>query len=542
SEACVLFPVRFGHQASARPSQVDWLDLCWVANFVSIAVIMMLCLSHFGVIAVPQAFLRHQVFAAFWGIGCGPLLLAGGVLGNALIFHDADNVASVLIHLFPSLVMYNMRFHADAVREAWPQFRLDYFDDITGADIIIASTTFYLLWVSLYLLWLVTCGMSFPQRGYDTIFHYTMRNHTGALIYKRFRGVDQEEHRKLAKSNNFQRADALIYVACHAGLSFVAILTTLPSFFYSSFHLLVTLVVTILVIYNGAKRYTYYTTKLYCKLMKDAVQEVTSGGTRERAWAPASEGAANPSTDVSALSPEEFDGDRNSRVDAAGTSRPRLQRTLTTVERQTLERGLEIVSATAQRLQARGLSTTNFFLGVCNCLFVAWSFGRIPQHFWLVYLLEACVLFPARFSHQASARPSEVAYWFDFCWVANFASIGGIVVTFLDHFQVIVVPQAFLRHQVLAAAWGIGCGPLLLAGGFLGNALIFHDADNVASVLIHLFPSLVMYNMRFHADVVHEAWPQFKLDEFNDVTVADIVLASAAFYLFWASLYLLWLV
>mmetsp|Transcript_115939 Transcript_115939/g.310793 ORF Transcript_115939/g.310793 Transcript_115939/m.310793 type:complete len:142 (-) Transcript_115939:35-460(-) len=138
--------------------------------------------------------------------------------------------------------------------------------------------------------------MSFPKRGYDTMFHYNMRNHMGALIYERFRGVDQEEHRKLAKSNHFQRTDALIYVACHSCLSFVAMLTTLPSFFYSSFHLLVTLIVTMLVVYNGAKRYTYYTTKLYCKLMEEALHKVASGGPASVAEVP-----EEPSIEMCAL-------------------------------------------------------------------------------------------------------------------------------------------------------------------------------------------------------------------------------------------------
>jgi hypothetical protein len=278
-EACVLFPVRFSHQASAKPSEVAyWLDFCWVANFTSIAGIVALFLDQYHVIALPGEHSRKYFFAAAWGVGCGPLLLAGALLGNALIFHDADNVASVLIHLFPSLVLHTMRFHGDAVHKAWPSFHLDYLDDITGADIFIAAAAFYLVWATLYLLWLVSCGMSFPQRGYDTIFHYNMRSSSGAHFYKKVRGVDQEEHRKLAKNNDFQRTDALVYVTCHAGASFLGILTTLPSFWYAYFHGFITLVVTMVVIYNGAKRYTYYITKLYSKLMEEALHEVACGG------------------------------------------------------------------------------------------------------------------------------------------------------------------------------------------------------------------------------------------------------------------------
>lgn len=278
-EACVLFPVRFYHQVSARPSEVAyWLDLCWVANFTSMAVIVALFLDHLQVITLPGAHFREYAFAAAWGIGCGPLLLAGGFLGNALIFHDANNVASVLIHIFPSLVLHTMRYHGDEVHKAWPFFKLDYFDDITGADILLAATAFYLVWATLYLLWLVSCGMSFPQRGYDTIFHFTLRGSAGASFLMKLRGVGQEEHREMARNNAFRRTDALAYVACHAAACFVAILTTLPSFWYPRFHGLFTLAVIVLVIHNGAQRYTYYITKLYSKLMEEALNEVVSGG------------------------------------------------------------------------------------------------------------------------------------------------------------------------------------------------------------------------------------------------------------------------
>jgi len=278
-EACVLLPIRYYHQTSAKPSEVAyWLDFCWMANFASMAGIVALFLDHLHVITLPGTHVREYMFAAAWGIGCGPLLLAGGVLGNALIFHDANNVASVLIHIFPSLVLHTMRFHGDAVHKAWPFFELNYFDNITAAHILLAATASYLVWATLYILWLVSCGMSFPQRGYDTMFHYTMRSSNGAHFLKKLRNVEQEEHRELARSNAFRRTDALVYVSCHAALCFVAILTALPSFWYRRFHGFVTLVVVTLVIYNGAQRYTYYITKLYSKLMEEALNEVVREG------------------------------------------------------------------------------------------------------------------------------------------------------------------------------------------------------------------------------------------------------------------------
>merc|ERR1719326_983898 len=117
----------------------------------------------------------------------------------------------------------------------------------------------------------------------------------------------------------------------------------------------------------------------------------------------------------------------------------------------------------------------------------------MPEYIWVVYLFEIAVFFPRRWKNQTEAKPlKQNYYWFDFCWFANFTGLS---------FLLIIVYNALygdqlsteLRTVLFSICWGIACGPLLLATGLLGNALVFHDVDNVASVLIHLFPSLVLY-------------------------------------------------
>jgi len=269
-EAMVLFPLRFRHQATAKPLKQNyyWLDFCWVANFMGMLFLATLFLDHKGFIHIGEP-TRKAMFSASWGIGCGILLLAAGFLGNALIFHDADNVASVLIHLFPSLVLYTLRWCHEKVHKEWPAFKLDYFLQIKPTEILLWSMAMYCVWFVFYTLWLMCCGMGLPKRSYDTIFHANMRGGMGKLIYTKGRGLGHEHHKTAAGSNEFTRVDALIYQLCHLLLSSLAILTSLLCFYFWQWHAMVGIAMTLRVIYNGAARYNYYLIDLYSRKLKD---------------------------------------------------------------------------------------------------------------------------------------------------------------------------------------------------------------------------------------------------------------------------------
>merc|ERR1711874_950621 len=128
--------------------------------------------------------------------------------------------------------------------------------------------------------------------------------------------------------------------------------------------------------------------------------------------------------------------------------------------------------------------------------------SAIPQHFWIVYLAEIMILFPVRWQHQVHATPKQHFYWLDFCWIANFSSILALATLVVNgYFYEDTLVSEHARKLYFSAAWGIGCGPLLWAVGLLNNALVFHDADNTASVLIHLFPSLVLFCLLWKRDL-----------------------------------------
>eukprot|EP00438_Fugacium_kawagutii_P010464 Skav233002 [mRNA] locus=scaffold387:427956:430735:- [translate_table: standard] len=109
---------------------------------------------------------QKWAFCAAWGLGNGPLLCAIVVLGNSLLFHDFDNASSVLIHLFPSLVMYEMGWNRDEVQKAFPSIFTHLGSAAAWQDIYYNAALSYGAWLLLYSGWLLTIGMTSPGRGY----------------------------------------------------------------------------------------------------------------------------------------------------------------------------------------------------------------------------------------------------------------------------------------------------------------------------------------------------------------------------------------
>ena len=173
--------------------------------------------------------------------------------------------------------------------------------------------------------------------------------------------------------------------------------------------------------------------------------------------------------------------------------------------KETIERVLEEIEYQAEKRVRDGFSEFNFTIGVLNCFFVLFIFNVLPQHFWVLYLVEAFFLFPAKFLFWINAKPfNQVYYGFDFCWIMNFVGVIGFCVLFLA--KGLISDET--RKQVFLAAFGIACGPLTGATVLLPFvSLIFHHRNTMTSFFIHFFPPLLFYVMYWESDIVKETWP-----------------------------------
>ena len=104
---------------------------------------------------------------------------------------------------------------------------------------------------------------------YDTVFHSTMRQGVCIAIGKTFRGRSKKESLKQMEDNDFDLMDFFIYMTFHM-IAVVAsfYLIGYPCFESQNFHLFMIVLVTALAVRRGAKRYTYYSTKMYSRTLR----------------------------------------------------------------------------------------------------------------------------------------------------------------------------------------------------------------------------------------------------------------------------------
>lgn len=197
--------------------------------------------------------------------------------------------------------------------------------------------------------------------------------------------------------------------------------------------------------------------------------------------------------------------------------------------------------------------------GVLNYLMLAFVFGKYPQHFWLLFVVEISILIPMKIAEDYNAKPlSQVLYYLDYCWVMNFFGVAVVLCLFLD----VLTDQTLISiewHQALyATIYGISCGPLLGATMILPFvAVVFHDYVVMTGLFIHILPPMVMYTLKWNYPEIHDAWPKmFQLSFVEDIKffpentrfivpftgIGTIAGNTIAFYFMWFIPYTIWMV
>ncbi len=293
-EVLVMFPWRFVRMTSTKPLSclLYWLDFCWIANFFGQLLLVIFfadgVLREYALVPYSKdticSFLaqfgltRKVIFSFIWGVACGPLLGATIALGNALVFHNVDQLVGCLIHYAPPLVLYVLRWQTDTLKAAHPRlFQIDYLDTIKWTEIVGSASVFYFIWNMLYMTWLCTVGMNLPRsRKLDTLFHDMMRKDGGiqALVNKTL-GVKADVAKQQAATNQFSRLQALVYLTYHAIVTNIGILVSVPCFFSKAFMELILLLALCSMVWNGANRYRFQMTTAFEKAVKKELDAAT---------------------------------------------------------------------------------------------------------------------------------------------------------------------------------------------------------------------------------------------------------------------------
>mmetsp|Transcript_51997 Transcript_51997/g.97527 ORF Transcript_51997/g.97527 Transcript_51997/m.97527 type:complete len:338 (+) Transcript_51997:54-1067(+) len=179
------------------------------------------------------------------------------------------------------------------------------------------------------------------------------------------------------------------------------------------------------------------------------------------------------------------------------------------------------------------------FIGIAYSFFICYMQGRYPQYFWLVYLVSFVVLAPLTF--QAYKKIQQQGAFKEFCWYANIMGNVAVLLSLLIRGSRDIHVSTALPKFMFTLAWAPATGVLLIMTIVNGNQLSFNHLPTIGETFIHLFPTLVMYSMRWHNKEVMDSYPQFfDFHYMHDIDNLDIFVATACLYAPWWLGYTFW--
>ncbi|EGC32687.1 hypothetical protein DICPUDRAFT_17822, partial [Dictyostelium purpureum] len=158
----------------------------------------------------------------------------------------------------------------------------------------------------------------------------------------------------------------------------------------------------------------------------------------------------------------------------------------------------------------------SFVLGVLNLCVISYICGKFPLFLPHFYATEFLILFILRI--VLYKRKKLHYFLFDFCYFANLMLLCYIY----------LVPN---KQWFFIACFCISNGPLLGAVLPYRNSMVFHSLDKATSVLIHIFPSLVTYSLRWCTDF------SFSKKNSTNTTWKDFYIYPILLYMLWQAVY-----
>jgi len=162
----------------------------------------------------------------------------------------------------------------------------------------------------------------------------------------------------------------------------------------------------------------------------------------------------------------------------------------------------------------------SFFLGVMAVAISTLMFGVAPEWVHIAYTVGALSLIPLRW--YTYKKKLWHYFLFDLCYYANIICL--VYIWFFPASTFLFISSYCLAHGSLASAvitWR--------------NSLVFHDADKVTSLFIHLYPPYTFTVIRHFYPHAHERFPA--LAELPYLDSFKALLLTALIYMVWQALY-----
>ncbi|KAF8528917.1 hypothetical protein BU17DRAFT_37383 [Hysterangium stoloniferum] len=162
----------------------------------------------------------------------------------------------------------------------------------------------------------------------------------------------------------------------------------------------------------------------------------------------------------------------------------------------------------------------SFFNGVMAVAISALLFGVAPEWIHIVYSVVAVVLAPLRY--YSYKQKAWHYFLFDLCYYTNILCL--LYIWIFPSSKAMFVSSYCLAHGSLASAvitWR--------------NSLVFHDADKVTSLFIHIYPPFVLTVIRHFYPNAQARFPA--LVQLPHLDPISALLSSGLIYIIWQALY-----
>lgn len=239
-------------------------DICYFVN----------CMTMLFLWAFPHSSL---LFIATFCMTNGPVAWAIITWRNSLVFHSLDKVTSVFIHIFPPLVTYCIRWMPELQKDVYCENQsfvtayrntrfpaLGDIDTITFTQVMLYSTTAYVIWQSLYYLFIMVGRKDKVESG---------------LRLTSYSWLLDDTHGK----KGFIQNTAFIFGAKWKGEMFMLlqlvynIVTSIPTFFiYKSFYLHTFFLMAMFAVsvWNGANYYIEVFSRRYISEIENKAEDL----------------------------------------------------------------------------------------------------------------------------------------------------------------------------------------------------------------------------------------------------------------------------
>ncbi|VDC06239.1 unnamed protein product [Peniophora sp. CBMAI 1063] len=162
----------------------------------------------------------------------------------------------------------------------------------------------------------------------------------------------------------------------------------------------------------------------------------------------------------------------------------------------------------------------SFVFGVMSILLSALLFGLYPTWVHVAYTAQAAYLLPMRIYSFKKRRWHY--FLFDLCYFVNIMNF--VWIWILPQSRALFIACYCLSHGSVATAivtWRLG--------------MVFHDAEKVTSMFIHIYPPFVLSTIRHFYPNAAARFPA--LQDLPHLSAKDAFVYSSVLYLFWQTCY-----